>query len=177
MGCCCRRVIRDGGLFGHDHDGCFCSRPLWPWKMTLERWRKKGKKKKEKKKGLQGRCSRPLNGGGLEHKVSFLLEDIDCVHSIHNSDQFATSRRPGEKGLNQTDAVRGIRRTCFRLSAHSCTLPVLPSNFFLLLLPLSVTCFSTSSVQRGELGLDLRRHAGGKRYHDCPSQPGTLFPP
>lgn len=60
--------------------------------------KEKEKKKGKKKRDLKGRCSsRPLNGGGLQHKVPFLLEDVDCVHSIHNSDQFATSRRPGWK--------------------------------------------------------------------------------
>lgn len=62
----------------------------------------------------------------------------------------------GGKGPNSAGTVGGICRTCFRLSAHSCTLPVLPSPFFPL--PFCTIC-RTSSDQKDKLGLDLRRRA------------------
>lgn len=121
MRCCCCHVIWEGVCWGVRWGFVW----TWPW------WLHHPLRAMEDDTGKVGRTQRQVQSASEHSSKRWPLEGekawfLDCVHNIHNYHQFATNKRP-DKGLNQTVLRVEFEVHMFLISAHSCTLPALPS--------------------------------------------------
>lgn len=125
MGCCCSHVTREGVVQERRIRWGFVwtwpwwlHHALWLWKMTLERL-------KAHKSRYRQPLRTTLKDGPLSEKA-YIFQKKSTVYTTFTFNPFATIKRP-DKGPNQTMLWVEFEVHMFFISAHSHTVPALPS--------------------------------------------------